>query len=93
KLSDYAETVCDQVLKGLSDQQFHRRGDITVNGKPGVQFEVTGILNETKQAYLVTVIESRDKVFAVTAGCPDPRYESNRALLANVVDTFAELPP
>jgi rubredoxin/bifunctional DNA-binding transcriptional regulator/antitoxin component of YhaV-PrlF toxin-antitoxin module len=80
--SDYAGVV--------TSPQFTRPDSTTVNGQAAMQYEVRGIVNGTKVAYLNTTIMTEKNLYQVVAYTLDSKFDKNKHALDEVTKTLRE---
>jgi hypothetical protein len=92
---DHAEMTL-KTLKGNLEDAAVVRGptDLTINGRPAVQYEVSGVYseNKTKVIYLHTTVDGRQSFHQLVAWTIPSRFGENRVRLESVIISFTELP-
>jgi hypothetical protein len=63
---------------------------VTVNGNPGVQYEITGKVSNIDITYLHTTVETPQNFHQVLAYTAQGEFEKNRGEMEQVINSFQE---
>jgi hypothetical protein len=90
-LSDHSELTLQLFLENLEDAQVQSGPvQIQVNGRPALQYEIRGVVDGIKIAYLHTTVDGEIAFHQVLAWTLPSKYEKNQSTLQSVIDTLSE---
>ncbi|MBN2099742.1 MAG: hypothetical protein JW753_09115 [Dehalococcoidia bacterium] len=90
-VNDHSELTLEYLLDSVEDVEI-RSGptEIQVNGQPALQYEIRGVVDGIKAAYLHITVDGEMAFHQVVAWTLSSRYDKNQATLQSVIDTLSE---
>ena len=89
-LEDYTEIVLESVVATAGGEE-PEPTSLTINGRPAVQYEVHGTVDNMKVVYWLTTVEGTENYYQVLGWTLDSKAEENRPVLQEVVQSFQEV--
>jgi hypothetical protein len=89
-LEHHSELTRTEFVKSLSTPQVSEAASVTVNKKDGVQYEISGAINNVKIVALHTTVETDKYFHQILAWTIKSRLEKNKPILQNVIQSFKE---
>ena len=88
QLGAYLELMADQVGASLENLEVFETSEFTLDGHPAARLELTGTLDGTKLAYIVTVTHRRGEMLAIYAWSSPSQFARHHDELTKVVSTL-----
>jgi len=89
-LEQHAAATLKRMLGGFKEARVLGPAKLMINGKPAIQYEIHGVFNQTKVAYVHTTIETSSQFNQIVAWTTETKFETNRAGIQKVVGSFKE---
>jgi hypothetical protein len=90
KHSDITRTSLENSLKAVNESEPKQ---LTIDGKPALQYEIRGAYGSTNLIYLHTTIEGSNRYYQIVAWTTPSRWEKNRSTLEKITEYFHEIKP
>ena len=90
-LNEYADIIRKSAKQTLTDAVLSESKPVTVNGYPGVQFEVDGSVSNIKAKWLYTLVDAPKNFHQILAWSTASKYEKNKQVFLDVVNSFKEI--
>ncbi|HEY8188370.1 MAG TPA: hypothetical protein VIF64_20035 [Pyrinomonadaceae bacterium] len=87
-LEEYSNIVRDSMTSNLTSPDSTQPVPVTINGRPGLRYELQGAIRNVKLTYLVTNIETDAHYHQVITWTLQSHMDRNRATLQQVAGTF-----
>ena len=87
KLSKKLSTL---LMDDLRDARISPARKLTLNGRPAVEYEMSGFDGDTRFTYLSTVVEGKSAKHHLIAWMPETSYKANPNLLRDIFSSFRE---
>jgi hypothetical protein len=89
-IDKHAELTRGIVLGNLTSPQSTTPMKITINGRPALQNEIRGTMDNVNLVYLHTTVETPKYFHQIVAWTLPSRFDKNRAKLQEVIESFKE---
>lgn len=89
-LNQYSKIVENHLDKSISNCQIISSTNIKINNHRGIQFEITGVVNNAKVRYLYVILETKDNFQQIIAWTLDTNYTQNKWQLLKIIRSFKE---
>lgn len=90
-LAQYAETSLDWSLEAVVAEERPDPQSMTIDGKPAVQYELHGTVENMKLVYWITSVEGTDNYYQMVAWTRASQAEKNAPIFAEVANSFREV--
>lgn len=90
-LEQYADGTLGAVLEMVETDEYPTPRSLTINGKPAIQYELHGTIDNMKAAYWLTNVEGTDNYYQVVAWTLESKAEKNEPVFEEVVQSFREV--
>ncbi|MBE9080339.1 hypothetical protein IQ241_24135 [Romeria aff. gracilis LEGE 07310] len=88
-LADNAEQYRRFIASKLDDYDGETAvGEVQIDDKSGIQYEIRGSLDGTELTYLHTTLEGEDRYYQIIGWTKADRYPNSKARLQAVIETF-----
>jgi len=87
-LDQHADVLRAALLKQLTDGDSTRPESVTVNGREGRRYRVSGVKDGVKLAYFMTIVETADHFHHIWTWTEGSRADTNGAILNQIADSF-----
>jgi hypothetical protein len=87
-LDEHADVLRNALLKQLADSDATTPENVTVNGREGRRYRVSGVRDGVKLAYFMTIVETADSFHHIWTWTEGSRADSNGPILNQVADSF-----
>jgi len=87
----HSDLTRSTILENIKDgQQTAGPINLTINGRPAVQYELRGVVSGIKVVYLHTTADSNGQFYQILAWTLPSNYQENKPILESVVNSFKE---
>jgi hypothetical protein len=90
-LEKHSKLTRTGILESLKKPTINRLPDLTINGRPAIQFEISGVINNIKIVYLHTTVETNEYFHQILAWTLKSKYNDNKESLQKVIKSFKEI--
>jgi hypothetical protein len=90
-LQKHSDLTRGILLKNLTNGQQSQPKSLTVNGKPAVQYEITGSIDKLNVVYLHTTVETDNNYQQILAYTSQDEFAKNRPEMEEVINSFQEV--
>jgi len=90
-LEDYTDLLKRSTKMKVSDVTFTESKLLEINGYPASQYEAEGSVDKIKIKWIFTVINAPKHFHQVVAWTTPSRFEQNKPVLTEVINSFKEL--
>ncbi|MFL5801292.1 MAG: hypothetical protein ACJ8CR_06075 [Roseiflexaceae bacterium] len=90
-LEAYAELILQKLTSSLQSPQISEPRNLTINGRPAIQYEVRGIVKNLNVVYWLTSVEGAKHFHQVLAWTLASKVETNQPVLREVIESFHEV--
>jgi hypothetical protein len=90
-LEAYAELILQKLTHNLQSPQISEPRNLTINGRPAIQYEVRGIVKNLNVVYWLTSVEGAKHFHQVLAWTLASKVEANQPVLREVIESFHEV--
>lgn len=90
-LEKHSQTTREFLVEKLSEVDTSEPKHLTIDGKPALQYEIRGVLDNTRIVYLHTTVESSTHFYQIVAWTLPTRWEKDHETLEKVTEYFKEL--
>lgn len=87
-LDKFTEITRDAMLKKVTEGDSTPPLPVTINGIPGKQYALEGVLNNVKISYLVTAVETSSHFCQIVTWTLRSRIDQNQAVLLRVTNSL-----
>ena len=87
-LDQHAEVLRNALLKELTDGKATNPENVTVNGREGRRYRVSGVKDGIKLAYFMTIVETADHFHHVWSWTEGSHADENGPILNKIADSF-----
>jgi hypothetical protein len=91
-LASHSELTRTGFIESLKTPQVTGPTDLAVDNNPGVQYEISGAINNVKVVALHTTVETDAYFHQILAWTIKSRVEKNKPILQSVIKSFKEEP-
>lgn len=91
-LEQFAENFSADLIKNLDDGRMSEPRKLTINGRPAVQYEISGRIGEDRFVYLSTTVEGKRAKHQLVATVSEADYPSHQGALNQAILSFRESP-
>jgi hypothetical protein len=79
------------IMESLKKPTINRLPDLTVNGKPAIQYEIRGVMNNIKIVYLHTTVETKGYFHQILAWTLKSKYNDNKGNMQKIIKSFKQI--
>lgn len=90
-LDDYVELISKDIPNVINDAEVSETRSLTINGYPAKQFEVGGSVDKIRAKWIYTFVEAPKNYHQILTWTLTSKYEENKPVLLEVVNSFKEL--
>ena len=90
-LEGYADIVFGQMQKAVTGFEKTPAHNLRIGGRPAVQYEVRGSVDQLNLVYLVTFVDGPSKYHQISAWTSKSKYPDSQAEFRRISGTFREL--
>lgn len=90
-LAQYADGTLGVALESIETDDNPSPKSVTVNGKPAIQYELHGTVDNLKAVYWFTSVEGTDNYYQIVAWTLASKAEKNAPVFEEVVQSFQEV--
>jgi cytochrome c biogenesis protein ResB len=90
-LQKHSDITRGILLKNLTNGKESQPKSLTVNGKPAIQYEITGTVEKLNVAYLHTTVETDKNYQQILAYTSQDDFTKNRPEMEEVINSFQEV--
>ena len=87
-LEEHADVLRNALLKQLTDSDSTTPESVTVNGREGRRYRVSGVKDGVKLAYFMTIVETADNFHHIWTWTEGSRADKNGTILNQIADSF-----
>ena len=87
-LDQHADILRNALLKQMTDGDSTTPENVTVNGREGRRYRVSGVKDGVKLAYFMTIVETADNFHHIWAWTEGSRADTNGPILNQIADSF-----
>lgn len=91
-LASSAKTLNQQIVQALDEGQISAPRTLTIQGRPAIEYEISGRVGDIRLRYLSTVVNGPSARHHLIGWTLAERYKAQRAPLRAVMATFRESP-
>ncbi len=92
-LDSHSKLTRTEFIKSIKTPEVTGPAAVTVDNNPGVQYEISGAVNNVKIVALHTTVETDEHFHQILAWTIKSRVEKNKPILQNVIQSFKEEAP
>lgn len=89
-LDDYSEVTRGHILDTLTSPSISTPRQVTIDGNPGLQYDIHGYVKNAKFGYVHTALETPLYFHEIILWTPDARFERNHFALESAINSFKE---
>jgi hypothetical protein len=90
-LERYGEIVSEALVENTETDKLPETKSMTVNGRPAIQYKISGTVDNVKVVYWLTAVEGSKNYYQVLAWTLASKAEQNEPILQKVTESFQEL--
>jgi hypothetical protein len=90
-LARYAEIVSESLVETAGMNEAPEAKSATINGRPAIQYEISGTVDNLKIVYWLTAVEGTKNYYQVLTWTLASKAEENAPILQQVVESFEEV--
>ena len=97
-LDDYVDLIIKDIGTRINDAQITETRELTINGYPAKQFEVSGSVEKIKAKWIYTFVDAPKNFHQILVWTIASKFDANKPILIDVINSFKEtdgtaLPP
>lgn len=89
-LAQFSEDFSSDLMGSLADGRVSAPRKLTINGRPAVQYEVSGRIGEDRFVYLSTTVEGKRAKHQLVATISEAAYPTHKGALNKAIVSFRE---
>jgi hypothetical protein len=90
-LQTYAGYLVDNIESAVEDSAIMGKKELTINGLPALQYELTGSIDGLKAVYWLTAVDGSENYYQIIAWTLASKKEDNRKVLTDATNSFKEI--
>ena len=90
-LEQFTELTLKSISKNVASAESSPPIPVTINGNAGRQYEVQGIVESLKIAYLITTVETAEHYHKIVTWTLRSRIDKNQQILEGVTNSFRDV--
>lgn len=89
-LAEFSESFSKDLMENMEDARMSSPVNLTINGRPAVQYEISGRIGEDRFVYLSTTVEGERAKHQLVATTNEADFKASQGALREAIMSFRE---